>query len=61
MTIKDIILIPNMNIPKKLIPIQEVMNINIPDIIEGIPNRNGFIWVLTGSGGSGMLQSSRQP
>ena len=53
MTIKDIILIPNMNIPKKLIPIQEVMNINIPDIIEGIPNRNGFIWVLTGSGGSG--------
>jgi len=37
----------------KLAPIRENMNIRIPDVIEGIPNRNGFIWVLTGSGGSG--------
>ena len=29
------------------------MNIKIPDVIDGVPNRNGFIWVLTGSGGSG--------
>jgi KaiC/GvpD/RAD55 family RecA-like ATPase len=34
-------------------PIKEIMNIHIPDIIDGIPNRNGFIWVITGSGGSG--------
>ena len=37
----------------KLTPVKEVMNILIPDLIEGVPNRNGFIWVLTGSGGSG--------
>jgi hypothetical protein len=29
------------------------MNLLIPNIIEGVPNRNGFIWVLAGSGGSG--------
>jgi len=44
--------IQNTNIPK-LEPIKEVMNIRIPDVVDGIPNRNGFIWVLTGSGGSG--------
>jgi len=44
--------IQNTNIPK-LEPIKEVMNIRIPDIVDGVPNRNGFIWVLTGSGGSG--------
>lgn len=43
---------PNKEMPK-LTPVKEVMNIIIPDIIEGVPNRNGFIWVLTGSGGSG--------
>jgi len=44
--------IQNKSIPK-FEPIKEVMNIRIPDIVDGIPNRNGFIWVLTGSGGSG--------
>jgi len=29
------------------------MNIRIPDLIDHIPNRNGFIWLLSGSGGSG--------
>ena len=53
MTIQEIHLIPNENLPKKLTPVKEVMNIKIPDIIDGVPNRNGFIWVLTGSGGSG--------
>lgn len=53
MTIKDIIEIKNDQLPKKITPVKEVMNIKIPDIIDGVPNRNGFIWVLTGSGGSG--------
>ena len=53
MTIKDIIEIKNEQLPKKITPVKEVMNIKIPDIIDGVPNRNGFIWVLTGSGGSG--------
>ena len=53
MPINHIHLIPNENLPKKLTPVKEVMNIKIPDIIDGVPNRNGFIWVLTGSGGSG--------
>ena len=44
--------IPNKNIPK-FEPIKEIMNIRIPNIIDGVPNRNGFIWVLSGSGGSG--------
>lgn len=34
-------------------PIKEKMNLFIPDIVDGIPNRNGFVWVLSGSGGSG--------
>jgi GTPase SAR1 family protein len=29
------------------------MDIYIPKVIQGVPNRNGFIWVLSGSGGSG--------
>lgn len=49
MEIKEI---PNKNIPK-FEPIKEIMNIRIPDIIDGVPNRNGFIWVLSGSGGTG--------
>ena len=53
MTIQEIIQITNDQIPKKIAPVKEVMNIKIPDIIDGVPNRNGFIWVLTGSGGSG--------
>ena len=43
---------PNKEFPK-LKPVQEAMNIHIPDIIEGVPNRNGFIWIMAGSGGSG--------
>ena len=53
MPIQEIHLVPNENLPKKLTPVKEVMNIQIPDIIDVVPNRNGFIWVLTGSGGSG--------
>jgi len=52
MTITDIKEINNKKFPK-LDPIKENMKIKIPDIIDGVPNRNGFIWVLTGSGGSG--------
>lgn len=52
MTITDIVEVHNPNIPKTA-PIKEVMNIRIPDVIEGVPDRNGFIWVLSGSGGSG--------
>jgi hypothetical protein len=38
----------------KIAPIKEVQNIFIPDIVDkNIPNRNGFIYLLTGSGGSG--------
>ena len=33
--------------------IKEVMDINIPNINPNIPSRNGFIYCLTGSGGSG--------
>jgi len=43
---------PNTEMPK-LTPVTEIMNIRIPDIIDGVPNRNGFIWIITGSGGSG--------
>jgi nucleoside-triphosphatase THEP1 len=42
----------NKSIPK-FEPIKEIMQIHIPDIVSGVPNRNGFIWVITGSGGSG--------
>lgn len=42
----------NKSIPK-FEPIKEIMNIHIPDVVDGVPNRNGFIWVITGSGGSG--------
>ena len=53
MPIAEINLIPNEELPKHLTPVKEVMNIKIPDVIDGVPNRNGFIWVLSGSGGSG--------
>jgi RecA-family ATPase len=33
--------------------VEKIMEIYIPDVINGVPNRNGFIWVLAGSGGSG--------
>jgi hypothetical protein len=38
---------------KKSKPIKERMDINIPDIPEGISRRNGMIYLLVGSGGSG--------
>jgi hypothetical protein len=44
--------IKNESFPKLEI-VKEKMNIHIPGVIEGVPNRNGFIWCLTGSGGSG--------
>lgn len=53
MPIENIEEIPNENLPKKLNPVKEVMNKYIPNVIEGVPRRNGFIWTLTGSGGSG--------
>ncbi len=47
-------------------PIKEVMDVYIPNINEHLPNRNGFIYTLIGSGGSGktslllsMFKSSR--
>jgi predicted adenine nucleotide alpha hydrolase (AANH) superfamily ATPase len=52
MPIGEIKLIPNKKLPK-FKPVKENMNIFIPDIINGVPNRNGFIWVICGAGGSG--------
>lgn len=34
-------------------PIKEVMDVYIPNINENLPHRNGFIYTLIGSGGSG--------
>jgi GTPase SAR1 family protein len=51
--IKEIIEEHNETFPK-IKPIEEIMNINVPDIkVDGIPSRNGGIWAVTGSGGSG--------
>jgi hypothetical protein len=52
MTIVSITEQPN-NEMKKQKPIKEVMDINVPDIPEGISRRNGAIYLLVGSGGSG--------
>lgn len=52
MTIKNIIEIHNDFLPI-MKPIKEIMSINVPNINESIPSRNGMIWILTGSGGSG--------
>ena len=53
MTIKNINEIENPN-KVDFKPIKERMDINIPDIVnENIPRRNGGVYVLTGSGGSG--------
>jgi hypothetical protein len=52
MTITNITEIKNEEIkPQK--PIKEVMDINVPDIPDGISRRNGAIYLLVGSGGSG--------
>jgi hypothetical protein len=52
MTIKEILEIKNKDFPDTK-PIKEVMDINVPDIIDGISRRNGMVYILTGSGGSG--------
>ena len=52
MTIIDIEEIEN-NKMYELKPIKEVMDIIIPDIIDNVSQRNGMIYILTGSGGSG--------
>ena len=53
MTINNITEIKNPN-NTKITPIKEKQDIYLPDIIDkNIPNRNGFIWLLCGSGGSG--------
>jgi hypothetical protein len=52
MTITSIDEIENKNIPT-LQPIKEIMDINVPSIPEGVSRRNGMIYILTGSGGSG--------
>jgi hypothetical protein len=52
MTIKSFTEIENKAIPKQD-PIKEVMDINVPKIPEGLSRRNGMVYILTGSGGSG--------
>lgn len=52
MTITEIKQIPNTQI-KTLKPIKEAMGIYIPGVPEGISRRNGMIYLLVGSGGSG--------
>ena len=53
MTIKSIVEIENKTFPNQA-PVKERMDINIPKITaENIPRRNGSIYVLCGSGGSG--------
>jgi len=53
MSIANIVEIPNPN-QSKLTPIKEVQNIIIPGVVDqNIPCRNGFIYMLTGAGGSG--------
>ena len=48
-------IIQNTNFPK-LKPVKEIMNIKIPNITdENIPHRNGFIWVLCGSGKTSLM------
>jgi hypothetical protein len=38
---------------KKVVPVKEVQDIYIPNVEPFIPNRNGFHYLMTGSGGSG--------
>lgn len=52
MTITDIKEIKNTDI-KTGKPIKERMDIYVPDVAEGISRRNGMIYLLVGSGGSG--------
>ena len=53
MTIKSIVEIENKTFPNQA-PVKEKMDIYVPKITaENIPKRNGSIYVLCGSGGSG--------
>jgi hypothetical protein len=52
MTIVDITEIENKKLPKQN-PIKEKMDIYVPNIAEGLSRRNGMIYGLIGSGGSG--------
>jgi hypothetical protein len=52
MTIINITETLNTDIPKTKI-IKELMDIYVPNIPEGISRRNGMIYLITGSGGSG--------
>lgn len=52
MPIDNIQLVPNKKLPK-FKPVKENMDVFIPGIIEDVPRRNGFIWAISGSGGSG--------
>ena len=38
---------------KKITPVKEVQDVFIPNIDDYIPHRNGFIYLMAGSGGSG--------
>lgn len=48
----EIVEIENKDIPK-MKPVQEKMDLIIPDIPDGVPKYNGGVWVVSGSGGSG--------
>ena len=52
MTITNITEIKNEKLPKQQ-PIKENMDIYVPNIPEGLSRRNGMIYCLIGSGGSG--------
>jgi hypothetical protein len=52
MSINNISLIQNHALPR-FTKIKEKFDVYIPGMIEGIPNRNGFVWCLSGSPGSG--------
>ena len=52
MTILNITEIINKNIPKQK-AIKEAMDIYIEGIVDGLSRRNGMIYALCGSGGSG--------
>ena len=40
-------------LPKNITPVKEVMSVFIPEIDKSLPNRNGMVWFICGSAGSG--------
>jgi hypothetical protein len=52
MTISSFTEIKNNSIPQQSV-IKEIMDINVPKIPEGISRRNGMVYTMVGSGGSG--------